>query len=228
MAGDVQQMDQVFRERAHLAGKYCLDNPGNRFNHVRLLRQISEGIGRVGLCWDNIRVLDLGAGELLWGEEFSRMGMPPHKYIGTDLLRWRLLKGHELGRNFGAVTASAQDLPFASGSFDLVTQFTMMTSVLDEDTRRRIAAELTRVLKPGGYFLWYDFRINNPWNPHTRAIRQGELRRLFAGWPVACETITLLPPIARKTPKALAGILKFLHAVPILRTHYLALIGPKG
>jgi hypothetical protein len=91
-----------------------------------------------------------------------------------------------------------------------------------------VVAETIRILKPGGFIIWYDFRYNNPANPHTRAIGRSAIRRIFSGWNVELTSITLIPQIARKIPSGLSPILKFLHRLPILRSHYLALIGPKG
>ncbi len=41
-------------------------------------------------------------------------------------------------------------MPLANASFDLVTQFTAFSSILDDDVRRRMASEMPRVPKPGG------------------------------------------------------------------------------
>jgi ubiquinone/menaquinone biosynthesis C-methylase UbiE len=219
------RMDQVFQARRALAPRYSLDNPGNRFNFEKL----REGMGRrLHENWPTPagkKVLDLGAGELFWGDQFVGMGIKMDDYVGVDMLVWRLQVGHASGRDYQAVAASAAELPFETATFDLISQFTMMTSVLDGTLRKRIAAEMIRVLKPEGYILWYDFRYSNPANPDTQGIGRRELENLFPGRPVNLQTITLLPPLARKLGLPL---LKFLYACPILRSHYLAWIGPKG
>lgn len=228
MAEDRDKMSQVFKKRADLSSRYSLDNPGNRFNFDWLYHRIKENLlSRFGDL-SQIRMLDLGAGELFWTEKIMELGLAPEKCIGSDLLSWRLDNGHKRGRPINAVATSAAELAFGSDSFDLVCQLTMMTSVLDSDTRRRIASEMIRVLRPGGVILWYDFRFNNPFNPNTRAIRKAELAALFDGFPLQCEKVTLLPQLARKIGPVIYPLLKFAAAFPILRTHYLALIGPKG
>ena len=52
--------------------------------------------------------------------------------------------------------AAAQALPFADASFDLALG-TMMLHHLGRDARRELAAELRRVVKPGGRALLVDF-----------------------------------------------------------------------
>lgn len=225
MENERDRVDQVFQARQPLADRYRLDNRGNRFNFDILCGRLAAGFQALPLDPAQAKVLDLGAGELFWGDRFANMGVPAQHYVGVDLLLWRLRKGRESGRSYQAVTASAADLPFPDASFDLVSQFTMMTSVLDEAVKCRIAAETIRVLKTNGYILWYDFRCSNPGNRDARGIGRKEIARLFPGLPIKIETVTLVPPLARKLPLPL---LKFFYRLPILRTHYLVWIGPKG
>jgi SAM-dependent methyltransferase len=51
---------------------------------------------------------------------------------------------------------------FADESFDLVTLFECLCIMTDSGTRMRMASEALRVLKPGGAFLFYDFRYRRP------------------------------------------------------------------
>lgn len=228
MTEDSNKIDDVFKKRVGLSDKYSLDNRGNRFNFERLRSRINDQLHTYFGDLNKVRMLDLGAGELFWTEEIMSMGISPENCIGSDLLFWRLAKGQKKGRKVDAVASSAAALPFHSNSFDLISQLTMMTSVPDSAVREKIVLETMRVLRPGGYILWYDFRFNNPFNRHTRAIKKLEIEKLFDGMAMDCETITLLPQLARKLCGPLSLLLNSLHALPILRTHYLAMIGPKG
>jgi hypothetical protein len=44
---------------------------------------------------------------------------------------------------------------------------------------------MLRILKPGGAILWFDFRVNNPANPHMCGVAAREIRSLFAGCEIA-------------------------------------------
>src|SRR4029077_2848796 len=59
-------------------------------------------------------------------------------------------------------------LPWGDESFTLVTQFTCLSSVLDAELRADIAAEMWRVLAPGGVVLSFDMHAA-PWP--IRALR---------------------------------------------------------
>jgi len=228
VANNIQPVNQVFCNRRHLIHKYSLSNPGNRFNFDHLRQHIERGLKTTYPDLTSITMLDIGSGGLSWTEEFVKLGISREKCIALDLLQWRLEEGHDAGRDIKAVCASAAELPFSDGVFDLVTQLTLMTSVLEANTREAIVSEMKRVLRPGGYILWYDFRFNNPINRHTRAIGRREIEKSFDGWKIRIEKMTLLPPLARRFNDRWSVLLKFFYAFPILRTHYLAVIGPKG
>jgi len=64
----------------------------------------------------------------------------------------------------------ASRLPFKDGSFDIVMQFTVFTSILDREVKKAVATEMLRVLKADGIILWYDYHMNNPKNPDVKGI----------------------------------------------------------
>lgn len=76
------------------------------------------------------------------------------------------------------VRASITDIPFASGRFDLVTSFDVL-STLDDEMERAALAEIHRVLKPGGALV-----VNTAALPFLRgqhAVFASEVRRLTRG-----------------------------------------------
>jgi len=107
----------------------------------------------------------------------------------------------------------------------LVCQHTVFTSILDPTIKQQIAAEMARVLRPGGAVLWYDFMYNNPRNPDVRGIKADEIRSLFLAFQLHLRRITLAPFIARRLPELLLPVLyPLLATIPLLRTHYLGLL----
>ena len=86
-------------------------------------------------------------------------------------------------RNYGPRVANAAGdaLPFADASFDLVMQNVVFSSITDAALRARVAAEMLRVLRPGGHVLWYDAERSRNRDPHFTDVPQAELRSLFPG-----------------------------------------------
>jgi len=101
-------------------------------------------------------------------------------------------------------------------------QFTLFSSILDPALRRRIAAEMLRVARPDATLVWYDMRYPNPWNREVQPIRRAELSELFPGVAFRVSSVTLLPPLARALAPLSPGLCRALQALPLLRSHYLA------
>lgn len=123
---------------------------------------------------------------------------------------------------------NAAELPWPDIQFDLVAQFTVFTSILDVQLKRAVAAEILRVLKPGGTILWFDFRLNNPKNQNVRGIGAGEIRSLFPGCSIQLRSVLLAPPIARLVARCSWMAAELLHTISISRTHYAGLITKPG
>lgn len=171
-------------------------------------------------------VADIGCGSGQWLLEFLRWGARCSNLAGLDLSESRIDVARRRLPMARLECGDAAALPWSDGSFDMVTQFTMFTSILSSAVRRRVAREMLRVLKPDGVILWYDFCFDNPRNPDVRGIREPELKSLFPGCSIRTEKATLAPPLARRVVPLSWSAALLLDAFPLLRTHCLALIRP--
>jgi SAM-dependent methyltransferase len=185
-------------------------------------RAVMRLVQRAGLGdLSEMKVLDVGCGG---GGQLLRWigwGVPPAHCAGIDLLadrvesaRQRLPAGVEIRQG------DATHLPFADGSFDIVTQFTVFSSILDSRMKRAVAAEMLRVLRPAGLIVWYDFWLN-PTNPQTRGIRPPEIRALFPGCRFDFQRITLAPPLARRLAPVSWLLCEVLSRLKLFNSHYL-------
>ena len=148
------------------------------------------------------------------------LGADPANLIGVDLLPDWLGSAKANLPKSAFVTTNGQYLPFPEESFDLVLQFTAFSSVLDKQTKRMMADEIVRVLKPGQGLLWYDF-IWNPLNHQTRGIALSEIRGLFPQMRLISRRITLAPPIARKLIPRFKPLADWLTKLKIFNSHLL-------
>lgn len=152
-------------------------------------------------------ILDVGCGLGLYVRAFRQFSDDVH---GVDVDAERVAVASETLSNIRV--ASATDLPYDDGTFDLVFSNEVLEH-LDDD--RAGVREMWRVLKPGGYLVayvpnrWYPFETHgvywrgayhygniplvnylpNIWRnrlaPHVRAYTRRELRALFADLPGA-------------------------------------------
>lgn len=173
----------------------------------------------------SVDVLDVGCGDGILLRQFLQWGALPEKLAGIDLRPEPVEHGRRLNPNVDLRVGSAAQLPWADASFDLVCQHTVFTSILDPQTKRQVASEMSRVLRTGGAVLWYDFMYDNPRNPDVRGVPAKEIRSLFPDFHAHLQRITLAPPIARRLPRRLLPVLyPLLSAVTPLRTHWIGLL----
>jgi len=188
----------------------------------RALEHLLQSAGFIPL--DNRRILDIGcgSGKILAG--FESWGAKRQNLFGVDLLADRIKRAKEQFPEITFRETNAEALPFVDGSFDLVAVFTVFSSILDDQMARNITREINRVLRSGGAVVWYDFRLNNPFNPQVRGIPRQEVASLFPGFAVRLVTTTLLPPLARRLGPLTDRLYACLASLRCLRTHYLGVL----
>ena len=163
-----------------------------------------------------------GSGKVL--ASLLALGAQPENLCGVDLLPDRIAEAQQRYPALQFQCANAEHLDFPDDHFDLVLLFTVFSSILDGQMARNVAHEVSRVLRPSGAVLWYDFRYNNPRNPNVRGITLARIHHLFPELEMHLRTITLLPPLARRLGRLTPMLYPLLAAIPPLRTHYLGLL----
>jgi ubiquinone/menaquinone biosynthesis C-methylase UbiE len=127
-------------------------------SHRALIRRLREALGD-----RPARILDVGCGTGVFASRL-RAVLPRVEVYGVDLVaemlkkgqsRWRLHRGHVL-----PIQGDSERLPFASGTFDIVTCANSFHHYPRQD---RAIAEMGRVLRPGGRLLVIDGYRDLPW-----------------------------------------------------------------
>jgi len=219
MSTEAERIREVYGERIE-PGAGQLD-PFRLLAHQERQERLLTFFRESGLqSLKGLKILDIGCGS---GGQLRRMtdfGAEPVNCFGIDLFRKSLGDGRRTNPNISFAEANAAQLPFANEAFDIVFQFTVLTSVLDNHLRHDIASEIRRVLRPGGYCIWYDFAYSNPRNPNVRGIGRREIASLLEGFRLQFSKITLAPPIGRPAARISSILYRILSAVPLLRSHY--------
>ena len=192
-------------------------------------RAMRRWIVEAGIDPSTTRVLEVGCGvggNLL---DLIRFGFTPANLTGIELQRGRLDDARRrLPTSVELIDGDALDVAFETGTFDVVMLFTVFTSLLDEGYRERLARHVWRLVKPGGGVLWYDFCLDNPWNPDVRGVPVKAIRALFPEGTLHCRRITLAPPLARAAVRLHPSLYRLLNTIPLLRTHVLCWISKSG
>ena len=127
------------------------------------------------------RILDIGAGECLYSrliaERFS-----PRKVVAMDLLADRLGPSLPQGTPIGAVAGDCYRLPFRDHSFDIVFGSLVLHRLPGLPD---IAAEVRRVLIPGGAYIGFEPNYLHVVNLYRRYFGSGryESRNVYLLWP---------------------------------------------
>jgi SAM-dependent methyltransferase len=170
------------------------------------------------------RVLEVGCGSGANLAMFMAFGFAPENLCGVELLEERVAAAHRLLPSGISVTfGDATRQGYAAGSFDIIIQSTVFSSILDPGVRAELARQMWTWLKPGGEVYWYDLAVDNPKNRDVVGISRREIAALFPEAQIQFHRVTLAPPIARRIVHA-AWLYRVLDAMPLLRSHTLAWI----
>lgn len=174
--------------------------------------------------WDGLTGRDLlevgcgSGGNLL---DLLRLGAEPRRLTGIELLPERAAAARaRLPAELQVIEGDALVSTIASASQDAVLAFTVFSSILDEDTQRRLAGAMWSWLRPGGGVLCYDFAVDNPRNRDVRGVPLSRWRALFPAARCVARRVTLAPPVARALGRWHPRLPAWLN-LPPLRTHRL-------
>jgi len=229
---EVERLAAVYAEYARTgapSGRWAPANAGNRAivaERLRVLRAMLAAAGLLPLGTRPLLEVGCGAGDVL--ASLDALGAAREALTGVDLLPDLIAMARTRLPGVRFEVANAERLPFDPGTYELVLAFTVFTSILDDGMARRVAAEMDRVLRPGGAVVWYDFRYDNPANPHVRGVGRDRIRALFPGYGTHLRSVTVLPPLARRLGRATSWVYPLLARLPPLRTHHLGVLRKPG
>jgi len=210
------------RLEAGLDRNYAWHRPEVRRQKAELENALARHLPRtVGEDLSGVRFLDVGCGSGWFLRLLLDWGAQPENLAGTEVLQERLDRARRLSAagplwHFGGLG----DLPEVD-PFDLVSAFTVFSSVLDADLRAKLAGEMWSRVAPGGAALVFDLRYDNPGNPDARRVTKAEIA---AWWPEAefwYSSLILAPPLARRVFPVAPSLARALGMLPPLRSHFL-------
>ena len=229
LEGEERRLRRAYEARRGLEPRYSWVSPGHQLIMQSAERGLLGAMRRAEITsLGDARILEIGCGMGYWLRALLQWGAEPEHLVGVDLLAGRIAEARQRAANaVRLIVGSGARLPLRDASFDLVLQSTVFTSILDDRTRRLVAAEMLRVLRPTGAILWYDFFLNNPRNPDVRGVTKRELRRLFGGCRIQVRRTTLAPPLARAIAPRSWSLASALAEIPLLCSHLVGTIRPR-
>jgi SAM-dependent methyltransferase len=221
--GEEARIKRRYRRYAASRGKrraWSADNPGNVAIRSELLDRLFEKA--LGELAGQGEILDAGCGTGWWLAQLAAGGVTPGRMHGIDLLPDRVEAAARLVPGTHIAQADARRLPFEDERFGLVLLLTVLSSMDSGASVAGALREVRRVLAPGGLLLVYEPRVPNPLNPATRRIGRADLEQVLERRCLSVESLTVLPPLARRLGPLTGRLYPPLARFPPLRTHFLA------
>jgi len=215
-----------YARRSALGGRYAYTNPDVYMTlqeRERALVRWAIGSGLMPLS--ERRLLEIGCGSGTNLLQIMKLGFHPENIVGNELLESRLANARiHLPAAIILLPGDAGTLDIEPGSFDVIYQSTVFTSLLDWAFQDRLAQRMWDWVRPGGGVLWYDFIYDNPANPDVRGVPLTRVRELFPQGHICWWRLTLAPPIARRVTRLHPRLYDVFNVFPFLRTHVLVWI----
>jgi SAM-dependent methyltransferase len=241
---EAERIEAVYRERDARAepSRSPWERRDYRLRMQELEWVLLEELGRAGVAFSRARVAEIGCGS---GYFLGRMlDYGAVQAVGIDLMQDRIAAARARDPRLELTVGDAAQLPWADGSFDIVTQFTCLSSILDRDVRAQVVAEMWRVLRPGGAIVSYDMRVAPPLvravarifaaaatlrrasggapRTPTTPVELTELRGMLADAAVESRSLTLDGLVASIAGRSAAAA-RVLGSFSALRTHLLVI-----
>lgn len=105
------------------------------------------------------RVLDYGCGYGRTLRELSEAGFA--SLVGIDFSAAMLVRCRAFLPAVSLIRSDGQTLPLANGTVDIVLLFAVLTCIPADSDQRRLIAEVSRVLRPGGLVYVSDLLLND-------------------------------------------------------------------
>jgi ubiquinone/menaquinone biosynthesis C-methylase UbiE len=224
---ELQRIKRVYQDRiaSDTISRYSLFRAGELFMAQERERVLLGLLAQSGIYdLSDLAILEVGCGRGHRLLDWVRWGAHPKELAGIDLIEGFLRSAQSSVPSARFALASAGAIPFRDHSFDIVSQVTVFSSVLDQRLRQAAAREIWRVLRPSGHLLWYDLRFPSPQNREVRPVGRREISELFPDAALRMRSVTLLPPLARRLAPISILACEIAAALPFLRSHYAAVL----
>jgi len=224
---ETDRIKEVYALRKVIVPKelYSYFNNGNLFIVQRREQAILNFLDKYSMNpLDNKAILDVGCGKGGVLRDFIKYGAKPENCFGIDLLEDRIKEAKILSPNIKFRRGNAENMPYYDKSFDIILSFTLFSSILDNNMKKNIANEMLRVLKQDGIIIWYDYWISKHTNSDVKGVGKKEIKKLFSDCKIHIKRITVAPPLVRLIAPYSYLLCYILEQIPLLKTHYLAII----
>lgn len=125
-----------------------------------------------------MNIVDLGCGEGYWLREIADIRGNSGGLTGIDISPDRIEKAQNINNNIHYQTMDILSNNLRNDYFDFVIAFDLFMFLKDNDALQKGFYEIFRILKKGGYFLFFDIIGKKKENELTRGFKKIEIIKL--------------------------------------------------
>ena len=228
MTDELDRLKNVYKDRESINTRYNPVLPENYYivsSREKIF--IKSLLNNFGTDFSDLKVLDLGFGAGNDIFTLIKAGFKTENISGVEVIEERFNRLKNILPETSLKLNTGFNIPFPDNSFDLIVQSTVFSSILNQNSRKELADEMIRVLKPGGKIFFYDLKYPNPWNKNVLKIDHKELDILFSSHHRESISVTLNPVIVRKIAKHSIILCEILEQIPVFCSHYYTVITKK-
>lgn len=123
---------------------------------LALLYGLSRALRASGADLDTLDVVDLGCGNGRSTRAYLEFGLKPNQLCGLDFRAGAIAMARQMHPAIRYDVQMDGRLPFADGTVGWLSLCMVVSSIQDPADRRSLAAEVSRVLRPGGHLFYID------------------------------------------------------------------------
>ena len=220
----IVEVYDMYMNDSLLHNRWSDENLGNKIIYHERYQHIVKLLNDFKINLENKNILDIGCAGGNIFPLLKDLGIDEKNINGIDIRSNRIKDAKKLFPKSKLNIMDATKLDFNGNSFDIIITFTLFSSILEKNFRKKIANEILRVLKPGGVILYYDLRYNNPFNRNVLKMSYDEINDLFPNMIKKLDLVTVIPPLIRIIGGMADNIYPILSKLKFLNTHYLGLL----
>lgn len=185
-------------------------NPETLDQFLALNKCFINSLYKISLNKKESKIIDIGCGSATQLISLVSLGFDQDNLFGIDINKVDI---NFAEKNYPLLNLSWQDatnLNFKNNYFDLTYESTMFVQITNNKISQKIANEMIRITKKGGYLILFDWRYGKFNNANFLACSKKRIEELFkvdkSTKLISIEKGMLIPPIGRFLSKNMSSM----------------------
>ncbi len=182
---------------------------------------------RFGFNLTQAKILDVGSSYGYGLIPFLFENVPAANLHGIDLFPERIKEGLYKFPALNLRSGDATEMPYPGADFDIVLEQFCFCHIMNDEIRRKIAGEMMRVLRPGGFIIVHDWTVGSA-KRHYNGVSIANSLDLFPGFEIVkVFPSQLFPPVGRILSRYAPGLYSLVRNLfPILALSKMIILRP--